>query len=148
MEALIPLSKALTITDVFQREKVGDLLLCIRCSHVKCLHGSSSGSPGEELSWCGKTNSTSHLQNLTAGGYGFRTARGPVIDESTSQTFKWPSRDYQRMIPQRTVCCLGSLGEKINMRHILYGQEKQLWFTYKHLLSVQCPGVLMCLRIY
>jgi len=56
-------------------------------------------------------------------------ARGPVIDESTSQTFKWPSRDNHRMIPQRTVCCLGSLGEKINMRHILYGQDKQLWFS-------------------
>lgn len=45
MEALIPLSKARTNADAFQREKVGDLLLCIRCSHVECLHGSSSGSP-------------------------------------------------------------------------------------------------------
>ncbi len=95
----------------------------------------------EKLSWCGKTNRTSRPQILTAGAGGFWTARGLVNDESMSQTFKWLSssttRDNHQMIPQCTVCCLGSLGEKINMQHILYGQDKQLWFTYKHLLCVQ-----------
>ncbi len=116
----------------------------LQCSHVECWHGSSSGSLTEKLSWCGKTNRTSRPQILTAGAGGFWTARGLVNDESMSQTFKWLSssttRDNHQMIPQCTVCCLGSLGEKINMQHILYGQDKQLWFTYKHLLCVQRPG--------
>lgn len=72
---------------------------------------------------------------------GFELHVGPwLMSPRTKRSSDSQARDNHRMIPQCALCCLGSLGEKINMRHILYGQDKQLWFTYKHLLYVQCPG--------